>query len=507
MRVLCWLLVLVVHLGLLPGGSMSELEGRDSELDRSLKEICSDQGTVGSGVEISQHGLVLPEESSGSGRSVEVDNLGPLLSPLLSPLPSTVSRDCVPVSLDPSDYQSCEREGFVVVQDEYIAVEFWNREGKPVICCDKSSTADSPSPPSPMPFSFTVIVLTYVGCSLSAIGCALILLTYCIFRDLRSLSSEILMNLAVGYILGDLLILVLEPATVESQNGTFCITLAFMLDFFILIRFSWMSVMALEMVRTFTHACQLSPISAKKAKRKLLILYMLLGWGIPVPLTAVTVVVHFTAKQLLAYRGGVDEEVVIGSCWFERGTAELLAFGIPAGISLFLNAVAFAWIMGNLCWLQIDTKGQRFQCRVQLRVYLAIFCAVGLTWFIVFASPLSVWAFYLFIVFNTTQVFFISLSFVCTKKVFRLYLDIFLTILQPIVTWSYSSTAEPPQEEQVNGDCRGGENECVQELGGLEELGGSGEMPCLTLPREVAAAPVKASSTLGPGHRVKMAWE
>ena len=58
------------------------------------------------------------------------------------------------------------------------------------------------------------------------------------------------------------------------------------------------------------------------------------------------------------------------------------------------------------------------------RVLTAVFCITGATWVFGFLATIDSalsWAWYLFIIFNTTEAVFLTPAYVCTAKVLRLY--------------------------------------------------------------------------------------
>ena len=90
-------------------------------------------------------------------------------------------------------------------------------------------------------------ILAYIGCPLSVIGCILILLTYSLFKELRTLPSQILMHLAVAILVGNLLILVGGP--IGETFNIICTPVAILSHYIFLSQFSWMSLMSTEIAR------------------------------------------------------------------------------------------------------------------------------------------------------------------------------------------------------------------------------------------------------------------
>ena len=110
-------------------------------------------------------------------------------------------------------------------------------------------------------------VLTYVCCSLSIVGCAAVLLTYSLFRELRTLPGQILMNLASTILATCLFLLVGIPKAVLAEEDELCEATAMLLHLVMLSQFSWMSIMSFELLRTFYRASCLHPVEDKSTQK------------------------------------------------------------------------------------------------------------------------------------------------------------------------------------------------------------------------------------------------
>ncbi len=304
-------------------------------------------------------------------------------------------------------------------QDEYEIV--WRTPiGEIVICLPQSGTKEVNVTVVYYDYPDGFSELTYIGCSLSIIGCILILLTYGLFTDLRqSIPSKILMNLAVTILVSNVLIMV---AGYGRENQDVCTAMAIALHLFFLVQFSWMSVMMFELGRTFRGAQKLAPNLSARSKVKLFIVYFLLGWGVPLIIVAVTVAVNFTMDDLVLY--GEEEDGTQGSCWINHEESAIIAFLVPVAVSIIFNVVAFTFLAVWICkaW-KIQSELKKTQNVPYLRIYLAVASTTGITWLFGFAAILigESWAWYPFIIFNSAQGFFIFMAFLFTKKVWNHY--------------------------------------------------------------------------------------
>lgn len=92
--------------------------------------------------------------------------------------------------------------------------------------------------------------LTVVGYTLSILALVMMLITYSLFKELRTVPGKITMSLAVAILLGQLVFLI---DIFGKFSGGFCKAIALILHYFFLSAFSWMSVLAYNVARTFTY--------------------------------------------------------------------------------------------------------------------------------------------------------------------------------------------------------------------------------------------------------------
>ena len=295
------------------------------------------------------------------------------------------------------------------------------KDGQPLICPDNVTTVQVNNTIFSYPVGF--LELTYVGCSLSAIGSALVLITYGLFKELRSLPSKILMNLAFANLVTNLLILVGGPVTQAFPITQLCTSVAILLHFFFLAQFAWMSAMSFEVVRKFNRAKKLI-VDSKRDKVRLIVIYVFVGWGVPLLISTVSVVVNFTTNGLVLY--GVLPDGSLGSCWINHLESALIAFVAPLVLSISFNLVMFVIVTVYICMAaRSQSKLKKEDNTPFFHLNVAIFCTTGLTWVFGFIAILASasWAWYLFIVFNSTQGFVIFVAFLLTKKTLKLYVN------------------------------------------------------------------------------------
>ena len=316
--------------------------------------------------------------------------------------------------LNSSDYEDLGN-GTIRLGDEILNFTYTDEDGRPLICLSQNGTIEVNVTVLHFAYPDGYIYITYIGCSLSIVGCVLILLTYGLFKELRTLPGKVLMNLAAAIAVANFFIIVGGPVTPITQ---LCTAVAIILHTFFLAQFSWMSIMSFEMLRTFRRASQLMSDLSIRSKTRLFTAYFIFGWSVPLIIAAVSVIVNFTSEGLILY--GVLEDGTQGSCWINQLESTVVAFIVPVAASLVFNGVVFVYMTYLLCRARHNEKALHTANRVPyLRILLAIFTTTGLTWIFGFLALLvgTSWAWYPFIVLNSTQGFTMSVAFLSTKKV------------------------------------------------------------------------------------------
>ena len=334
------------------------------------------------------------------------------------------------ISLNESDTFLYVDADSVIYGGEVYNVEFNNSRGEPVICVDFSNNGIILTNTTVEYYGYPIgfFVLTYIGCSLSVIGCILILITYSLFKELRTLPSKILMNLTVAILISNLLILLGGPVTGSFPDKVeLCVTIAILLHYFFLSQFSWMSIMSLEMTRTFYQAYKLRVDESKRTKCIIFTVYFILGWSLPLVITVATTVVNFSTEGLVLY--GVFEDGTLGSCWINHFESAIVVMVVPVAISLAFNTIMFAIV--TLFLIQAYRSQSRMKKMSKsnisyFRLTVAVFTISGLSWSFGFIAILveTSWSWYPFIILNSIQGFVIFLAFLCTKKIGKLYLSL-----------------------------------------------------------------------------------
>ena len=332
------------------------------------------------------------------------------------------------IELNETDSFQYVGDGSILFANQVLEVEFNTSRGFPVVCINFTENGTELVNMTITTFRYPsgYFVLTYIGCSLSVIACVLLLVTYGLFKELRTLPSTIVMNLAVAIIIGYLLILLGGPVVAAFPTVELCASIAILLHYFFLSQFSWMSIMSFEMTRTFYQGYKLRMTESKGFKINLLVTYLFIGWGTPLIITVVTIIVNYTTDGLVLY--GVQEDGTLGSCWINHLESSVVAFIVPLVLSLLFNSVAFTITLVFICnAARSQAKLHKDKNIPYIRLTVAVFSISGLTWLFgllaIFSS--AAWTWYPFIVFNTLQGLLIFIVFLATKRVILFYRGLF----------------------------------------------------------------------------------
>ena len=115
----------------------------------------------------------------------------------------------LPAELNDTDYTELGNDTVLLNGEVYEVIDYLG--GNPVVCLSQNGSFLENTTVLYYSYPTGYFILTNIGCSLSVVGSFLILLTHILFKELRTLPSKILMNLAVTIIVSNLFILIGGP--------------------------------------------------------------------------------------------------------------------------------------------------------------------------------------------------------------------------------------------------------------------------------------------------------
>ncbi|XP_078361264.1 uncharacterized protein LOC144645559 [Oculina patagonica] len=261
--------------------------------------------------------------------------------------------------------------------------------------------------------NIVLALVTFIGLSVSIISFAAVLVTFALFRELRTLPGINLMNLSFAHLVTDWLYL----ATGYIEAKVACTIIAILLHYFFLVSLTWMSIMAFEMWLVFSKIC-IQHTNPRRRKICLnLVRRIMIGW---LPAFAFVVVcVALDQSNVVAFHyGGIK------GCWINNSSANLYFFVIPVAFSMTFNTVFFVLTVRAIKITDNQSRRATFQIknRTNAIVFLKIFILMGFTWiFGVLKALVSKYFEYPFIIFTTLQGLYVAMAFVFTSRVKKMY--------------------------------------------------------------------------------------
>jgi hypothetical protein len=260
------------------------------------------------------------------------------------------------------------------------------------------------------------VVLSVVGSGILIIACLSILLVYSFFKDLRNLPGKCIMSYVFSVAATHLLV-IFGPGQTEQRDT--CIAMGVFLHYFILCQFTWSSLIATDLFRTFV---LMSRLKTGDPRSHTFLRYSLMAWGVPIGVCTTAVIVDQKTDIDINY---ASDRI----CWLQPGMAALVAFGVPVAIILAYNLFAFILLTVSIyrklkarvrahSEMNID-RNKFIQIRVQLKVSIGAFSLLGLAWIFGFIASASDqdWMWYFFFIANIVQGIFLSAVFVLNGKV------------------------------------------------------------------------------------------
>ena len=299
-----------------------------------------------------------------------------------------------------------------------------------VLICNCDNVTEGFIPFSQYPIS--LFVISIAGFLFDIMAGAILLVTYSIFKELRTFYGKLLMHMSAVVIAGDITFVLTLPVE-RFKEGATCEALAILSHFSLLLRFASMSALAFEVLKHFYEALKLKRDSDDRTWRSLL-LYILPQYVVPLAIVGVCVILNYTLDGVVDY--GRD---ISGSCWITGPIATFIVFVLPSGIMIMFNVFVFIFCLAVT--IRIWKSPSKFESYGQtpkqllwrnFRVLFAIFSTSGVTWtltiVVLFDKTIddgTLWLHYIFAIFNTIQLVFVAIAYICTKRVANLYKGFF----------------------------------------------------------------------------------
>ena len=271
-------------------------------------------------------------------------------------------------------------------------------------------------------YDTVLIILSVAGSGILLLTCISLLITYALFKELRTLPGKCIMSYTGAMAMSQILFLFGSRLT---NNNTVCTAMGFCLHFFILCQFTWSNVLATDLCRTFVLTKRIRP----PQRDSTFLIYNLYAWGAPFIVCLIAVILDQRTNVNIDY---ASDRI----CWLQPGRALFVAFVVPVAVILVYNFLAFITLTvsiyrtskaGSMAHSEM-TENQRTMSRIrqQLKIFLGAFSLLGLSWIPAFLAAIDEleWLWYVFMIATIVQGIFLFGVFVLNQKVRGLYAKI-----------------------------------------------------------------------------------
>ena len=249
------------------------------------------------------------------------------------------------------------------------------------------------------------VILSVVCTTVSMLSLVIVLVTYGIFRSLKTLPGLNNMGLSLSLLLAQLFYLL--GGMIEITMDWLCKTLGVVLHFSLLSSFFWMLVCTFHMMRTFVF---ISKMSAPEDKHSKFIKYTVFVSTASAFLVVVNIVVSVLDDSTIGYGAH--------TCYISSKHMILYTVALPVGLIILSNLVMFVYVMITVCNLPEVSKSTKHE-RNNMIIFAKLSTLTGITWVFAYLYQWTeIKAFsYMFIVANASQGLFIMFSFIANKRV------------------------------------------------------------------------------------------
>lgn len=258
-------------------------------------------------------------------------------------------------------------------------------------------------------------IISFIGCILSILGLLGIWITACAFRSwLSQASNKVLLNMCVPLTLQMVLFLFVNTndvadILVEQHNYTKCIVLGALMQYSILVLFTWMLIVAVLQFQRYV-----TVIGIQRPKHYI-IKSAIMAWGLP--LIPTLLVAFLDSKSYIPS----DYQLVTdtGIC-YPSGSGLYFGIILPVFIIVITNFAIFLYVFYSISYTLSQTiqRNEKQLVIKQIRLSVLLFFLLGLSWiFGIFAFMKAGIVFsYLFCVTATLQGFVLFIYFVVLDK-------------------------------------------------------------------------------------------
>jgi len=231
-------------------------------------------------------------------------------------------------------------------------------------------------------------VVVFVLLIISIVGAGLTLITFLLFKDIRTYPIKLICYLCVCICIGFLAFILAGRSWVSGNTGA-CVFMAIVLHFMFIANFCWTFCIAFNFYQMIVRRNRESQLLEKW--------YHLGCWGVP---TALCVIVGGTDSY-----GNLNPDNKQSSvCYIDDDLLRFLTFFIPGLVIISANGILFFFIGREIHeTLSGAPKSDQRDRKKEFRVYISIYVSIGLSWvfgYLMFLIPQEIVVSIFFIIFS-----------------------------------------------------------------------------------------------------------
>lgn len=266
--------------------------------------------------------------------------------------------------------------------------------------------------------------ITFAGLGISMVCLLIHLIVFSMVPDLRNLPGWNLAALCASLFCSYLLLFIIGSGEI-TESPNVCMATAFFTHFFMLASILWMSIMSYDVFMSLLRATGSLRTSSHHFSSKRFAFYCLCSFGISVLFAISSILADVLDVVPKPYKPEYKE-----LCWFNRKTPLLIFFAGPVIALTCLNFIFFGLSAYTLHFNKMKTEqeAQRSILKRRYLMYFRLSVIMGTTWIVgIVATVANVdWLWYIFVLLNTLQGFFIFIAFTCSKKVKKFFREKFI---------------------------------------------------------------------------------
>ncbi|XP_022805245.1 adhesion G-protein coupled receptor D1-like isoform X2 [Stylophora pistillata] len=231
-----------------------------------------------------------------------------------------------------------------------------------------------------------LLIITYVGCSLSLVGEALVIFVYVTFMKIKAEGIQVRLNLSTALFLAQLVFLSGIDAT---SNKSVCILVAVLLHYFYLAAFGWMLIEGV-----FLYIMIVEVFNTVNMRY----LYFF-GWGFPIVPIVISLIIGSGGEK------GLDTYTNENFCWLSFHKHLSWAFIVPVLLVTVINFGVLMAVLREIRNLHEPNPSKMKTLRKTLKSFIILSPLLGLTWIfgLLAVTDAGLEFQYVFTILNSTQ--------------------------------------------------------------------------------------------------------